>query len=139
MGLVPCTGLAAPPNSDCLIPRNWQPQLDPEELEPILKSAFETPSGIIPQQALNRYLTIIASQWDAKLLQTYIALSIRLDEKGKISLLSEQNAWLALREKKTSQAGKSEEGGTLGPAVALQNFIRMTKTRNEDLRRQLTK
>ena len=139
MGLIPCTVLAEPLNFECPIPRNWQPQLDPEELEPILKSAFETSSGIIPQQALNCYLSIIASQWDAKLLETYIAVSIRLDEMGKRSLLSEQNAWLALREKKTSQAGKSEEGGTLGPAVALQNFIRMTKTRNEDLRRRLTK
>lgn len=139
MGFFPCTGWAAPTNSGCPIPRNWQPQLDPEELEPILKGAFEAPSGIIPQQALNQYLSIMADQWDARLLETYIALSIRLDETGKRSLLSEQNAWLAMRKKETSQAGKSEEGGTLAPAVALRNFIRMTKARDEDLWRRMTK
>ena len=123
--------------SECLIPRGWQSQLDPESLEPILKVAFEASSGIIPQQALNQYLSIMAAQWDAKLLETYLTLTARLDAKGKRNLLTQQNDWLVKREKVSTKAAKSEEGGTLGATAYSEAFIRMTKERNAELLKRL--
>ena len=124
---------AMEPGNECQIPNGWQTQLDPESLGPILKGAFEPPSGIIPQQALNQYLSIMASQWDAKLMETYLTLSSRLDAKEKRKLLNLQTAWLAKREKESTKAGKSEEGGTSGPTAYSEAFIRMTKARDAEL------
>ena len=134
---LPSVSMAAPAD-ECPLPKNWRPQLDPETLEPILKESFRSPSGIIPQQALNQYLSIMAGQWDAELMETYLDLSRRLDSNGKRILLSEQTAWLTKREKEATRAGKSEEGGTLGPASYSETFITLTKARERDLQKRLS-
>ena len=79
----------------------------------------------------------MASQWDAKLMETYLSLSSRLDGVNKRKLFAEQTAWLAKREKEALQAGKSEGGGTLSPTAYSEAFIRMTKELNEELLKRL--
>ena len=129
---------ATEPSNPCPIPRGWQTQLDPESLEPILKGAFETPSGVIPQQALNQYLSIMTSQWDAKLMETYLTLLSGLNAQQKKKILTEQTKWLEKREKESTKAGKSEEGGSLGPTAYSETFIRMTKARAAELLKRLS-
>jgi uncharacterized protein YecT (DUF1311 family) len=128
---------AASPTELCLVPKGWVPQVDPESLEPILKGAFETPSKVIPQQALNQYLSIMATQWDAKLMENYLTLSSRLNTEEKKKLLTNQTDWLKKREKEATKAGKTEEEGTLGPSAYSETFIRMTKERNAELLKRL--
>jgi uncharacterized protein YecT (DUF1311 family) len=129
---------AAPSERECPIPKGWRTELDPESLGPILKGAFETPSGVIPQQGLNQYLSIMASQWDAKLMETYLTLSSRLNAEEKRNLLTQQTAWLTKRDKESTKAEKSEDRGTLGPTAYSEAFIRMTKARDAELLKRLS-
>lgn len=118
------------------VPNGWNVRLDPEGLDLLLRQSLETEPGVMPQQAQNKYLAIMASVWDAKLLSSYVNVSQRLNDKERVKLRNEQEAWLKKREKEASEASKAEEGGSLSAATYSETFIKLTKERNAELQKR---
>ena len=122
---------------DSVVPRSWNIQLDPDDIDSVLKPAFESDSGVMPQQGQNQYLAIMASVWDAKLLITYVKLSQKLTGAEKRKLESDQAAWLKRREAQAKEASEGEGEGSLAPTLYSEAFIKVTRERNLELQKRL--
>ena len=115
--------------------KDWHVDLEPETIDSILKSSFETETGVISQQRLNQYLALMSSIWNAKMLITYLKLSNKLAERDKAQLSSQQAAWLKRREKEATEAGEGEKGGSAESAMYSEAFIKLTRERCADFQK----
>lgn len=119
-----------------VLPAEWEASIDIQSLEEWSREALKTEAGDIPQQALNRYLQVVADLWNAKLMLTFVELSGRLSDTEKQLLSKEQAVWLRERQKKSELASK-EDGGSSAGASYSSFYIQATKLRLEKLATRL--
>lgn len=117
-----------------LIPSNWpSSDIDIQTFSEWGEEALKTPSGIIPQQALNRYHEMIAELWDARVMIAYVDLSTRLIRVEKERFKQEQEAWLKERTRISTAAAASENGGSVAATIYANAFIKNTEQRYKEI------
>jgi uncharacterized protein YecT (DUF1311 family) len=119
--------------STVLLPSGWAGDSSTGELEEAVKGYFGGEPGNLPQQAMNRSLSLLCAIRDAELLRNYLLLSASLDAKEKKKLCEDQGAWLKLRESKSRKAASEYEGGTMAGAAYGHVYLSMTTERNKAL------
>jgi len=121
-----------------LIPPGWITVSSPEDLVEAVKGFYGGEPGSLPQQAMNRELSLLGQIRDQELLNTYLKLASMLHENERQKLLAEQTAWLDLRDKKSREASLAYEGGTMAPAAYGKTYLDMTLQRNKILTSRMT-
>ena len=119
--------------STVLLPSGWAGNSSTGELEEAVKGYFGGEPGNLPQQAMNRSLSLLCAIRDAELLRNYLILSASLDGKEKKTLCEDQGTWLKLRESKSRKASSEYEGGTMEAAAYGHVYLSMTMERNKAL------
>jgi uncharacterized protein YecT (DUF1311 family) len=119
--------------STVLLPSGWEGDSSTGELEDAVKGYFGGEPGNLPQQAMNRSLSLLCAIRDAELLRNYLLLSASLDGKEKKTLCEDQGTWLKLRESRSRKASSEYEGGTMAPAAYGKMYLQMTIVRNKIL------
>jgi uncharacterized protein YecT (DUF1311 family) len=117
-----------------LVPMGWTPSLEQVQ-EDVEENLAAQPHQ--SQQALNKASQNVADLADARLFITYVLLLQKLDEKGRASLLKEQQVWLTQREA-SARAAVVSKGGSLAPLEYASAFGDITKKRLAELEARLT-
>ena len=119
------------------IPKRWAPDIDVEYIDQIVTLGLTGKDGRQSAYSMRQYGSIMASVWDAKLLETYISLSQKLSPREADLLKQDQEKWLQRRQAESEEAGASEKGGSAERVLYAERFVEMTKARVEKLEKRL--
>lgn len=115
-----------------VLPPGWQPSLA-DVIEVLEADPPAVPA--VSQQALVAEAQRRADLYDAELFLTYVRLSRALDAAARESLTAEQQRWLEERAAR-AEAAVVSRGGSLAPLEYNEAFVRLTRQREEELRKR---